>query len=71
MPKKYRALADMVVAFEVEFDEDEIPAGMDEWEYASYLAEMGEYQEQPNGGDFRIVDVVIAEGDENDASNTD
>ena len=43
---------------EVEFDEDEIPAGMDEWDYAHELAEYGQYEEQPNGGDFRIYDVV-------------
>ena len=46
MPKKrYTALAEMSLAYEVEFDEDEIPAGMDEWEYARQLAEQGAYTE--------------------------
>jgi len=64
MPKKrYTATADMVVAMKVEFDEDDIPAGMDEWEYAHHLAEMGQFQEEKFGGDFRIVDVV-SEGDD-------
>lgn len=56
--KRYTALAEMSIAMEVEFDEDEIPAGMDEWDYAHELAEYGQYEEQPNGGDFRIYDVV-------------
>ena len=43
---------------EVEFDEDEIPAGMDEWEYAHHLAEQGAYIECENGGDFKIYEVV-------------
>ena len=58
MPKKYTALAEMSVAYEVEFDESEIPAGMDEWEYAHHLAEQGAYIECENGGDFKIYDVV-------------
>jgi len=41
----------------VEFDADDIPAGMDEWEYAHLLAEYGDYQEEANGGAFRICDV--------------
>jgi hypothetical protein len=58
MPKKYTALAEMSVAYEVEFDESEIPAGMDEWDYAHHLAEQGAYIECKNGGDFKIYDVV-------------
>ncbi len=56
--KRYTALAEMSLAYEVEFDEDEIPAGMDEWDYARELAEQGAYTECENGGDFRICDVV-------------
>ena len=63
MPKKYKALAEMSVAMEVEFDESEIPAGMDEWDYAHHLAEMGAYVEKKFGGDFSIYDVV-SEGDD-------
>jgi len=62
MPKKYRATAVMEFDMYVEFDADDIPAGMDEWEYAQHLAEMGSYIEEKFGGDFRIVDVV-SEGD--------
>ena len=46
MPKKYTALAEMSVAMEVEFDESEIPAGMDEWDYAHHLADMGAFVEK-------------------------
>jgi len=57
MPKKYRATAVMEFDMYVEFDEADIPAGMDEWEYAHLLAEYGDYQEEANGGAFRICDV--------------
>lgn len=70
MPKKYTALAEMSVAMEVEFDESEIPAGMDEWDYAHHLADMGAFVEKRNGGDFLICDVYQKEMT-NDASNTD
>ena len=63
MPKKYKALAEMSVAMEVEFDESEIPAGMDEWDYAHQLAEMGDFVEKRNGGDFLICDIV-SKGDD-------
>lgn len=58
MPKKYRALADMSVAISVDFTEDEIPAGWSVYEYARHLAEHGDFQEEKNGGDFRITDVM-------------
>ena len=65
MPKKrYTALAEMSLAYEVEFDEDEIPAGMDEWDYAHDLAEQGAYTECRVGGDFKIYDVVHDGDDE-------
>lgn len=65
MPKKrYTALAEMSIAMEVEFDEDEIPAGMDEWDYAHHLAEYGAYIECKHGGDFKIYDVVHDGDDE-------
>ena len=57
MGKKYRAVAVMEFDMFVEFDEEDIPAGMDEWEYAHYLAEYGDFEQEPNGGDFRIYDV--------------
>ena len=58
MTKRYTALAEMSVAYSVTFDETEIPAGMDKHDYAQYLAEMGEYEELDNGGEFNIYDVV-------------
>lgn len=58
MPKKYKALADMSVAMSVEFDEEEIPAGWSAYEYAQHLAEMGDFVEEINGGDFRITDIM-------------
>ena len=45
----------------VEFDEDDIPAGMDEWEYARHLADHGQWEKEAHGGDFRICDVMESE----------
>jgi hypothetical protein len=47
----------------IEFDESEIPAGMDAWEYAHHLAVMGEWSEYENAGDFRIYDVQLLDED--------
>ena len=57
--KKYIVLADMSIAMKAEFNESDIPEGMDEWEYANQLAEEGAFTECENGGDFRICDVVL------------
>jgi hypothetical protein len=56
--KKYTAVGVMEFDMFVEFDEDDIPAGMDEWEYARHLADMGQWEEEAHGGDFRICDVM-------------
>jgi hypothetical protein len=56
--KKYIAVGVMEFDMFVEFDEDDIPAGHDEWEYARHLADMGQWEEEANGGDFRICDVM-------------
>ena len=59
MPKKkYIAVGVMEFDMFVEFDADDIPAGMDEWEYARHLADMGQWEEEAQGGDFRICDVM-------------
>ena len=58
MTKRYKAYADVSSVFTVYFDESDIPAGMDEYDYAQYLAEMGEFIEQPNSGEFDIYNVV-------------
>jgi len=56
--KKYTAVGVMEFDMFVEFDEDDIPAGMDEWEYARHLADHGAWEEEAHGGDFRICDVM-------------
>lgn len=56
--KKYTAVGVMEFDMYVQFDEDDIPAGMDEWEYARHLADMGQWKEEAQGGDFRICDVM-------------
>ena len=56
--KKYIAVGVMELDMYVEFDEDDIPAGHDEWEYARQLADMGQWREEINGGDFRICQVM-------------
>jgi len=56
--KRYTAVGVMEFDMFVEFDEDDIPAGMDEWEYARHLADHGAWEEEANGGDFRICDVM-------------
>ena len=61
--KRYRGEAVMEFDMWIEFDESEIPAGMDEWEYARHLAEMGEWSEYENAGDFRIYDVQLLDED--------
>lgn len=58
MPKKYKALAEMSTLFAVEFDEADIPAGMDEHDYAQQLAEMGDYREVTHSGEFKIYEVM-------------
>lgn len=57
--KKYIVLADMSIAMKAEFNESDIPEGMDEWEYANQLAEEGAFTEVENGGDFSVYDVVL------------
>ena len=56
--KRYTAVGVMEFDMFVEFDADDIPAGMDEWEYARHLADMGQWEEEAQGGDFRICDVM-------------
>jgi hypothetical protein len=56
--KKYTAVGVMEFDMYVEFNEDDIPVGMDEWEYARQLADEGAWKEEINGGDFRICDVM-------------
>ena len=42
--KRYTAVGVMEFDMFVEFDEDDIPAGMDEWEYARHLADHGQWE---------------------------
>ncbi len=59
--KRYTAVGVMEFDMFVEFDEDDIPAGMDEWEYARHLADHGQWEKEAHGGDFRICDVMESE----------
>ena len=71
--KKYIAVGVMEFDMYVQFDEDDIPAGMDEWEYARHLADMGDWSEYQHSGDFRIFDVQLLDEDayDDDDGNTD
>jgi len=60
LSRRKRYLAKGVLEYDmwVEFDASEIPAGMDEYEYARHLADMGKwYEEEPLSGDFRVTSV--------------
>jgi len=62
MPKPKRYLGKAVMEFDmwVEFNASDIPAGMDEYDYARHLADMGSWhEEEPLSGDFRIYDVSL------------
>jgi len=63
MIKRYKALAEMSTVFTVEFEDTEIPAGMDEYAYAQHLAEMGEFQELDHLGEFKIYEVMALQDD--------
>jgi len=62
MGKKYLAKGTMEVDMYVEFDADNIPAGMDKFEYARHLADLGQWKnEEPYSGDFRVYEVDLIE----------
>lgn len=62
MPRKYLAKGVMEVDMYVEFNADDVPAGMDEYEYARHLADLGRWHnEEPYSGDFRVYDVSLME----------
>ena len=61
MPKKrYTALATVSTDLEYEFDEDEVPEGMDVWEYVkdhvdgAYFTEVDHYY----GHEWNLYDIV-------------
>jgi len=58
MTKKYRGVATMSIDMFVEFDEVDIPLDMDEYSFAEFLAHIGEWQEEPASGDFKIYEVM-------------
>ena len=62
--KRYTAVGVMEFDMFVEFDDSDIPADMDEWQYARHLADEGVWEEEANSGDFRICDVMEEEIDE-------
>lgn len=55
--RKYTALAELSMAYKVEFYDSDIPKGMTADEYADQLAENGAYEECQNGGDFKVYQV--------------
>ena len=57
-PKRYLGKAVLEFDLWVEFSADDIPEGMDRYEYARQLAEDGGWHgEDPLSGEFRICDV--------------
>ena len=70
MPKKrYTALAEMSMAYEVEFDEDEIPAGMDSGSMPTILPNKVLTQSSLTAVTSRYMMLCMMEMT-NDASNT-
>ena len=62
MDKKYLAKGTMEVDMYVEFEADAIPAGMDEFEYAHHLADLGHWKnEEPYSGGFHVHEVDLIE----------
>tara|TARA_R100001460_G_scaffold64215_1_gene104422 strand:- start:348 stop:545 length:198 start_codon:yes stop_codon:yes gene_type:complete len=57
-PKRYLGKAVLEFDMWVEFDSDDIPEGMDSYDYARQLAENGGWKEEdPLSGEFRICEV--------------
>ena len=64
--KRYRALATVSTDLEYEFDEDEVPEGMDVWEYVKAYVDGGDFPEVDHyyGHDWNLYDIVEEESDE-------
>ena len=64
--KRYRALATVSTDLEYEFDEDEVPEGMDVWEYVKVYVDGGDFTEVDHyyGHDWNLYDIVEEESDE-------
>jgi hypothetical protein len=61
--KRYRGEGVMEFDWWVEFDESEIPAGMDEHQYARQLVATGRWNETEYSTDFRVQDVHMLDED--------
>ena len=64
--KRYRALATVSTDLEYEFDEDEVPEGMDVWEYVKDHVDGGDFTEVDHvyGHDWNLYDIVEEEDEE-------
>ena len=56
----------MSTDLEYEFDEDEVPEGMDVWEYVKDYVDGGDFTEVDHyyGHDWNLYDIVEEESDE-------
>jgi hypothetical protein len=64
--KRYTALATVSTDLEYEFDEDEVPEGMDVWEYVKDYVDGGDFTEVDHyyGHEWNLYDIVEEESDE-------
>ena len=58
MGKKYKVLAEKSVAMKAEFNESDIPEGVSAWEYARDHPCGSEFEEEENGGDLSVYDLI-------------
>ena len=58
MGKKYKVLAEQSIAIKAEFDESDIPEGVSAWEYAREHLCGSEFEEEENGGDLSVYDLI-------------
>tara|TARA_E500000318_G_scaffold9718_1_gene8843 strand:- start:481 stop:693 length:213 start_codon:yes stop_codon:yes gene_type:complete len=68
MGKKYKVLAEKSVAMKAEFNESDIPEGWGAWEYAQNYLCGSEFEEEENGGDLSVYDVIeVTDSEEEEA----
>ena len=59
--KKYIVMADMSIALKAEFNESDIPEGVSAWEYAREHLCGSEFEQEENGGDLSVYDLIEVE----------
>ena len=68
MGKKYKVLAEKSVAMKAEFNESDIPEGVSAWEYARDHLCGSEFEEEKNGGDLSVYDLIeVTDSEEEEA----